>query len=83
MQAELSAHKKLFAEREASLCQAHKEELDAQKTSFVKREASLSKLHDKKMQAKMEDMKTLSELLQDEKKKVNKVSVKGVCPSVI
>eukprot|EP00957_Ditylum_brightwellii_P066562 5052343-Ditylum_brightwellii.AAC.1 len=56
---ELSAQKKLFAEREASLCQAHKEELDAQKASFVKMEASLSKSHDEKMQAKMEDMKTL------------------------
>eukprot|EP00957_Ditylum_brightwellii_P199975 15244406-Ditylum_brightwellii.AAC.1 len=69
MRAELSVQKKLFAEREVSLCLAHKEELDVQKTSFVEREASLSKSYDEKMQAKMEDMKTLGELLQDKKKK--------------
>eukprot|EP00957_Ditylum_brightwellii_P157568 11992946-Ditylum_brightwellii.AAC.2 len=69
MQAELSVQEKLFVEREASLPQAHKEDLNAQKTSFVEREASFSKSHDEKMQVKMEDMKTLSELLQDKKKK--------------
>eukprot|EP00957_Ditylum_brightwellii_P170961 13013034-Ditylum_brightwellii.AAC.1 len=63
MQRELSVKKKLFAKREASLCQAHKKELDAQKTSFVERDVSLSKLHNEKMQAKMEDMKTPSEIL--------------------
>eukprot|EP00957_Ditylum_brightwellii_P039453 2984525-Ditylum_brightwellii.AAC.1 len=59
MQEELSVQKMLLAEREVSLCQAHKDEFDSQKLSFFKRESSLSKSHNEKIQAKMENMKTL------------------------